>query len=611
MKNLLAYTPEPFDNLELENFEYEPVSSEGEMEDEGPRRGKRVPQLARRIAGRGRMPLLSKRVRQIKPSFRPRIPVIPFAPPRIGSAASVNVFPSADDRRPSGQSSSSGNAGGEGSFANAPAQDVSSEHIRWVQETLNRALGLRLMVDGIMNKETRSAVRMFQERKGLPVTGLVGPDTEEALRAEGGQAAAEPELLEGEWEMPDSGECSCGGREIEEFVFEVEPFGGAEFEQWEGEVAQNSLQKVRWIQESLNKILGLRLKVDGIMGPQTKSAIRSFQQKNGLAADGIVGPKTEAALSNFDIKRPPVQPTNKHPIKLGETTNGLIHTYTSSPELQDKLLYDFDINDTTLKPAHKAELNNLIKFMADDARRAVRLGKRWMVSIDGYASRTGSSEWNKELSRQRMYSVNDYIRARLYVDFDLAPYVDFNTQWHGFEQTTIQGENPFGRSVRTAIHRPHLPPPPPVPPERIPCNKSKDWQIRVLGVFSAGIPLPLPGGPVLAGDCALFEINDLTNNRIGYFYFLGAGVAIGVKLPPVTPTVAGPYRCFSTNKPVCLENFQGQASFGQPPTIGPLSAGPAILGFEGPIIGRTSWGQVGTNPKYIPIQTGSTIGLNT
>ncbi|WP_417914481.1 peptidoglycan-binding domain-containing protein [Candidatus Electronema sp. JM] len=54
------------------------------------------------------------------------------------------------------------------------------------------------MVDGIMNRETRSAVRMFQERKGLPVTGLVGPDTEEALRAEGGQAAVEPELLEGE-----------------------------------------------------------------------------------------------------------------------------------------------------------------------------------------------------------------------------------------------------------------------------------------------------------------------------------------------------------------------------------------------------------------------------
>jgi hypothetical protein len=179
MKNLLAYTPETFDNLELENFEYAPLVA-GEMDmEEGFVRGKQ------------------SRPRTARVKTMPRQPMRPLLPPRIGAAASVNVFPPTDDRRPSGQSSSSGNAGSEGRFGNAPAQDLSSEHVRWVQETLNRALGLRLIVDGIMNRETRSAVRMFQERKGLPVTGLAGPDTEEALRAEGGgQAAAEPELYE-------------------------------------------------------------------------------------------------------------------------------------------------------------------------------------------------------------------------------------------------------------------------------------------------------------------------------------------------------------------------------------------------------------------------------
>jgi hypothetical protein len=53
---------------------------------------------------------------------------------------------------------------------------------------------------------------------------------------------------------------------------------------------------IRWIQQSLNQILGLRLAVDGIMGPQTRSAVRSFQQRQGLTADGIVGPLTERAL---------------------------------------------------------------------------------------------------------------------------------------------------------------------------------------------------------------------------------------------------------------------------------------------------------------------------
>uniref|UniRef100_UPI00405601CC peptidoglycan-binding domain-containing protein n=1 Tax=Candidatus Electronema sp. TaxID=2698783 RepID=UPI00405601CC len=209
MKNLLAYTPETFDNLELENFEYAPLVNEMDNE-EGFLGGKKN---RRSAAGRtkGMSPRrITSAIRKPGRIFSaPRQPMRPLLPPpRIGTAASVNVFPPADDRRPSGQSSSSGNAGSEGSFGNAPAQDVSSEHVRWVQETLNRALGLRLIVDGIMNRETRSAVRMFQERKGLPVTGLMGPDTEEALRAEGGQAA---ELLEGEWEM-------------EEFNFEAEPF---------------------------------------------------------------------------------------------------------------------------------------------------------------------------------------------------------------------------------------------------------------------------------------------------------------------------------------------------------------------------------------------------
>jgi len=36
--------------------------------------------------------------------------------------------------------------------------------------------------------------------------------------------------------------------------------------------------------------------VDGIFGSKTRTAVISFQKKNGLTADGIVGPKTLAAL---------------------------------------------------------------------------------------------------------------------------------------------------------------------------------------------------------------------------------------------------------------------------------------------------------------------------
>jgi peptidoglycan hydrolase-like protein with peptidoglycan-binding domain len=47
----------------------------------------------------------------------------------------------------------------------------------------------------------------------------------------------------------------------------------------------------------------LRIQADGIFGPQTRRAVRSFQKRHGLLVDGIVGPQTRKAL--FD--RAPAQ----------------------------------------------------------------------------------------------------------------------------------------------------------------------------------------------------------------------------------------------------------------------------------------------------------------
>lgn len=40
----------------------------------------------------------------------------------------------------------------------------------------------------------------------------------------------------------------------------------------------------------------LRVRADGIFGPRTRSAVRTFQRRHGLFVDGIVGPQTRAAL---------------------------------------------------------------------------------------------------------------------------------------------------------------------------------------------------------------------------------------------------------------------------------------------------------------------------
>ena len=54
---------------------------------------------------------------------------------------------------------------------------------------------------------------------------------------------------------------------------------------------------VTGIQKLLQKLGYDPGKIDGIMGPHTKEAIKKFQQANGLAADGMAGPKTQAAMA--------------------------------------------------------------------------------------------------------------------------------------------------------------------------------------------------------------------------------------------------------------------------------------------------------------------------
>jgi lysozyme family protein len=59
---------------------------------------------------------------------------------------------------------------------------------------------------------------------------------------------------------------------------------------------------VKWLQQSLNKVLNAKLDEDGDYGPHTKDAVRLLQQRNSdpdghpLDVDGIAGPKTLAVL---------------------------------------------------------------------------------------------------------------------------------------------------------------------------------------------------------------------------------------------------------------------------------------------------------------------------
>jgi peptidoglycan hydrolase-like protein with peptidoglycan-binding domain len=66
----------------------------------------------------------------------------------------------------------------------------------------------------------------------------------------------------------------------------------------------------------------LGIPADGVVGPQTRKAIKRFQKKSGLKADGIVGPATLEALGlSQKAKDAPATETEAAPTASGSNAN--------------------------------------------------------------------------------------------------------------------------------------------------------------------------------------------------------------------------------------------------------------------------------------------------
>jgi peptidoglycan hydrolase-like protein with peptidoglycan-binding domain len=180
-----------------------------------------------------------------------------------------------------------------------------SDYVRSVQSKLNRLLGLKLPLDGEMGVKTRAAIRSLQRKYGLPVDGIIRPQTERILAA----AAHFRGPLRTEEEI-------------------------------DSEVDRGSYDYALWVQRSLNRLMGMGLVEDGIIGTHTRSAIRSFQQRYGLIVDGIVGPQTERALINAGAAPPPghVGTYPKNPPQTGAPSGSLAWGAKVSNEFRTKVI---------------------------------------------------------------------------------------------------------------------------------------------------------------------------------------------------------------------------------------------------------------------------------
>ena len=123
------------------------------------------------------------------------------------------------------------------------------EPVRDIQRRLT-GLGFPAVVDGTYGPHTEASVMRFQESRGLPADGIVGPETWRAL--------------------VEAGFC-LGDR----MLYRRSPMMRGD--------------DVSRLQRSLGSLGFDAGKVDGLFGPDTLRAVLDFQRNRGMAEDGIAG----------------------------------------------------------------------------------------------------------------------------------------------------------------------------------------------------------------------------------------------------------------------------------------------------------------------------------
>jgi peptidoglycan hydrolase-like protein with peptidoglycan-binding domain len=203
------------------------------------------------------------------------------------------------------------------------------DRVRWLQQSLNQAMQLRLPLDGIMSSATRNAVRRFQGRKGLPVTGSADPATIRALEAARTRSAQHEAETEG----------FLGLGSIVDRVTSL--FTGSSNVTLSGSVGSggaNQAQDVVAVQKLLNRFVradrlpGIELlKEDGQSGTKTTTAIKAFQRHimamnypdgrvdpGGITLQRLNGPVDQVLVSPSSTLPPPSSTTLKYGVPGGK-----------------------------------------------------------------------------------------------------------------------------------------------------------------------------------------------------------------------------------------------------------------------------------------------------
>ncbi|WP_449354798.1 peptidoglycan-binding domain-containing protein [Virgibacillus natechei] len=187
-------------------------------------------------------------------------------------------------------------------------------------------------VDGSYGPETTDWVSRFQERKGLVVDGLTGPETLGRLREDivqlPGTSGRGVEILQEDllyFYIEQSAVDGSYGPSTEQGVRDFQFYNNLVVD---GEAGPDTLYTfdelittilvqqgdsnslVQRIQEQLNEqdSVDISIEVDGSYGPETEQAVEDFQEANEQYIDGIAGPVT---MNQLDLEA-------THPLSMEE-----------------------------------------------------------------------------------------------------------------------------------------------------------------------------------------------------------------------------------------------------------------------------------------------------
>lgn len=148
------------------------------------------------------------------------------------------------------------------------------EPVRDIQRRLT-GLGIQTVVDGSYGSRTFASVQVFQEARGLPADGIVGPETWRTL-------------------------VDAGFRLGDRMLYRRSPMMRGD--------------DVSRLQQSLGSLGFDAGKVDGLFGPDTLRAVLDFQHNRGMTEDGFAGREVveELLLMSRATEKPSREAVREH-----------------------------------------------------------------------------------------------------------------------------------------------------------------------------------------------------------------------------------------------------------------------------------------------------------